>query len=348
MPSRGGFTARAVLVWLACVDAFGFGTRPSTSSGALGSSCSSFFGSGQSISPSSLQALPQHSAAHHHRLGPPPKASHLTTMSRRSRRRKRGAAIGEKRNELDVARQQAYVAGQPSGALDTPAVRQPFPYVCVVDVEATCEEHSKHYIHEIIEFPVVVFDTSKGGGIVAEFHTFVRPTINSTLTPFCTKLTGITQEQVDAAPTLAETLQQFDAWLDEKGFVHSDERKDFAFACDGPWDLRFFLHGECARKGVEKPAYFDKWCNIKALFADYYNVRPCKIGKMLSYQGMKFEGRLHSGIDDTRNIARIAMRMRDDGAVLYNNEALPPAMRAGGVLADRATPSNFKDALKVM
>ena len=69
---------------------------------------------------------------------------------------------------------------------------------------------------------------------------------------------------------------------------------------------------------------------------------------MLELQGMQPEGRLHSGIDDTRNIARIAMRLRDDGAVLYNNEALPPAQRAGGVLADRDTPSNFAAALKVM
>jgi len=217
-----------------------------------------------------------------------------------------------------------------------------------LDVEATCEERSKHYVHEIIELPVVVINTTRGGGVVGEFHTFVRPTINSTLTPFCTQLTGITQEQVDAAPTLPEALQQLDAWLAEQGFVHTEERKDFTFACDGPWDLRFFLHGECARKGVQKPAYFDKWCNMKQLFADHYHERSCKIHKMLALQGMKFEGRLHSGIDDTRNIARIVMRLRDDGAVLYNNEGLPPALRAGGILADRETPSNFAAARKVM
>ena len=230
------------------------------------------------------------------------------------------------------------------GSMQT--VRQPFPYVCVLDVEATCEEHSKHYIHEIIEFPVVVIDTAPGGGVIAEFHSYVRPTVNATLTDFCTKLTGITQEMVDASPTLAEVLSQFDEWLDEKGFVYADERKDFTFAADGPWDLRFFVHGECTRKGIKKPPYFDKWCNMKQLFADHYKVRPCKIHKMLQLQGMTFEGRLHSGIDDTRNIARICARMRDDGAVLYNNEALPVSQRAGGVLADQAGPSNFGAALK--
>ena len=278
-----------------------------------------------------------------------PRASHLGLMSKRSRRRKRGEAIGERHREMDMEYFQAIGGVPPAGVLGpaTPP-RQPFPYVCVVDVEATCEEHSKHYVHEIIEFPVVVFDTAPGGGVVGEFHTYVRPTINSTLTPFCTKLTGITQEQVDAAPTLAETLVQFDEWLTAQGFVHSDERKDFAFAADGPWDLRFFIHGECLRKGIDKPGYFDKWCNMKSLFADFYKVRACKIHKMLSYQNMKFEGRLHSGIDDTRNIARICMRLRDDGAVLYNNEALPPSHRAGGILAEKAQPSSFSDALKLV
>jgi hypothetical protein len=49
--------------------------------------------------------------------------------------------------------------------------RQPFPYLCVLDVEATCEEHGFHgYQHEIIEFPVVVVDLSDGGAVLGEFH----------------------------------------------------------------------------------------------------------------------------------------------------------------------------------
>lgn len=214
----------------------------------------------------------------------------------------------------------------------------PFPYLCVLDVEATCDEFSgfSNYCHEIIEFPVVVIDLRNGGEVVDEFHSYVRPTVNSTLTDFCSQLTGISQEQVDSAPTLPEVLAQFDEWRLARDFAWTAERKDFAFAADGPWDLRYFLHGECSRKGIEKPAYFDKWCNVKSLFADFYRVKACKIHKMLELQGMRFEGRLHSGIDDTRNIARIAAKMRQDGAVIYVNEALPPSLRSGGVLAASA------------
>jgi len=160
-----------------------------------------------------------------------------------------------------------------------------------------------------------------------EFHSYVRPSINTTLTPFCTKLTGITQDTVDAAPSLDEVLLSFDKWLLEKGLVNTPKKRAFAFGADGHFDLQFFLDGECKRKGIPKPEYFDKWVNVKQLFADHYKTRRCKIAKMLDIQGMKFEGRLHSGIDDSRNIARIAARLVQDGSPMYINEGLPPRQR---------------------
>lgn len=241
-------------------------------------------------------------------------------MPRRSRQRRRGKATAERAAEADVVR--------PSGES---ARSLPFRYLCVCDVEATCDRNTKFadFAHEIIEFPVVVVDLEAGGGVVDEFQSYVRPTQNATLSAFCTELTGITQRQVDEAPALPQVLEAFERWRLERGYLGDAEARDFAFGTDGPWDLRFFLHGECARKGLPKPAYYDKWVNIKQLFADHYGKRPCKIHKMLQLQGMRFEGRLHSGIDDTRNIARIALKMRDDGCTFYLNEALPPRQRAG-------------------
>jgi 3'-5' exoribonuclease 1 len=254
-------------------------------------------------------------------------------MSRRGARRRRGAAAAARRHDVDVARPPVTIARSRQRGSPAELPRQPFPYICVLDVEATCDHGFRDYIHEIIEFPVVIIDMQKDGAVAHEFHSYVRPTINTTLTEFCTELTGITQQQVDAAPTLAEVLAMFEEWRMEKGLMYDDDRKDFIFAADGPWDLRYFLHGECTRKGIAKAAYFDKWCNVKQLFADFYHLRSRKIHKMLEHQGLRFEGRLHSGIDDTRNIARIVMRMRDDGAVVHVNEALPSRMRHGGPLA---------------
>lgn len=43
---------------------------------------------------------------------------------------------------------------------------------------------------------------------------------------------------------------------------------------------------------------------------------------MLSNLGLEHEGRLHSGIDDARNLARIVIRLAQDGAKLQPNERL--------------------------
>lgn len=199
----------------------------------------------------------------------------------------------------------------------------PFRYACVCDVEATCEaKNNKNYGHEIIEFPVVLVDL-EDHAIVDQFHTYVRPTVNAELSDFCKNLTGISQTMVDSAPTLEEALEKFDAWRKEKGLVwEQDGRQDFAFACDGPYDMKFFLGGECRRKNIDKPSYYDRWVNVKTLFTNQYTVAHGNINHMLAHLGMEFEGRPHSGIDDTRNIARIVVQMRKDGAEFYRNEGV--------------------------
>jgi len=244
-------------------------------------------------------------------------------LSRRASRRKRGAVAERARKTGTVVMPKT-----------NEGVRRPFRYLCVLDVEATCERNQRHFQHEIIELPVVLVDLETLS-FVDEFHTFVRPTANRTLSQFCTDLTGITQEAVDAAPTLDVVLVQLHEWLTLHSLetADADGRHNFAFATDGPWDLNFFLDGECARKGIPKAEYYDKWVNLKQLFADFYHCPRCKIARMLEHQGMRFEGRLHSGIDDTRNIARIARKMAQDGCTMYLNEALPAHRKSAMVQA---------------
>lgn len=68
----------------------------------------------------------------------------------------------------------------------------PFDFIVVYDFECQCEDKTKNLtFNEIIEFPMVVIDV-KQRKIVAEFQTYVKPTIHPILTPFCTELTGIT------------------------------------------------------------------------------------------------------------------------------------------------------------
>ena len=57
---------------------------------------------------------------------------------------------------------------------------------------------------------------------------------------------------------------------------------------------------------------------------------------------MSFEGHLHSGIDDTRNIARIVVRMLEDGCNLRANEQLFPQRLSASVTSSQGAKSNRK------
>lgn len=58
-----------------------------------------------------------------------------------------------------------------------------------------------------------------------------------------------------------------------------------------------------------------------------------KLSTMLENLGLKYEGRPHSGLDDSHNIARIAIRMLRDGCQLRVNER----MHAGQLLSVPST-----------
>lgn len=69
--------------------------------------------------------------------------------------------------------------------------------LAILDTECTCDENSVLQPAEIIEIGAVVgVLTLDSYEVVNEFQIYIRPTINSTLTRFCSNLTGITQYRV--------------------------------------------------------------------------------------------------------------------------------------------------------
>ncbi|KEG14918.1 exonuclease [Trypanosoma grayi] len=251
----------------------------------------------------------------------------------------------------------------------TRVVSQPFSHLLVCDFEATCDTASVHYPHEIIEFPVVCVDTARLC-VVAEFHSYVRPVKNPRLTSFCCELTGITQAQVDAAPTLPEVLQRFTAWLHESvyplcrrwkqehaeglsGCLHSQQRhfaydekhnaawvdceKMVCMATDGPWDMRKFMY-ECSvlRDGYEFPPLFYRWVNVRHSFAEHFRSRPRKLTDMLRKLGLTFHGHHHSGIDDSHNIARILIELLRRGYRVHRVSTIKYAHTGGDVATTMA------------
>ncbi|TPX51828.1 hypothetical protein SeMB42_g00501 [Synchytrium endobioticum] len=205
---------------------------------------------------------------------------------------------------------------------------QPYDFYCVLDVEATCDEGSdKSYPHEIIELPVILIDGQRGV-IVDEFHSYVRPVYTPKLSSFCTNLTGITQDKVDASSPFPIVVGMLDQWLAERCGRYPFPR--VLFITDGPWDLRDFVRKQCELSYIDRPPYWVRFLDLRRAFTDFYPHPRSSLSGMLNCLGMNFEGREHSGIDDARNIARIVLRMMGDGMKVKENVELKLSKRKVG------------------
>ena len=85
--------------------------------------------------------------------------------------------------------------------------------IVVVDVEATCwKKGIFSRKKETIEIGAVKMQLDRAESTWPEFQIFVRPQRLPRLSSFCRELTGITQENVDGAPTFPEALRLFLEW----------------------------------------------------------------------------------------------------------------------------------------
>ena len=191
-----------------------------------------------------------------------------------------------------------------------PSATPRLSHYLVLDFEATCDagRHSNPKPQEIIEFPVLLVD-AKTLQTEKTFHTYVRPTAHPILTPFCTQLTGITQSQVNDQPILPEVLHSFHSWLETNGLF--EPSTSFCFVTCGDWDLKTMLPGQCRHFNWVLPEYFGTWMNIKHVFQRLTGVKAKGMPHMLEYFKIPLEGRHHSGIDDSRNIAKILARLAE-------------------------------------
>ncbi|KAM6121779.1 ERI1 exoribonuclease 2 [Phoenicopterus ruber ruber] len=233
------------------------------------------------------------------------------------------------------------------------AAGQRFGYLVVVDFEATCWREAARRGPEIIEFPAVLLNTSTGE-IESEFHTYVQPQEHPILSEFCTELTGITQNQVDEGVPLKICLSQFLKWIqkiqNEKKIIFSSdtpshstsEAKPCTFVTWTDWDLGVCLQYECKRKQLRKPDILNSWIDLKATYRAFYNRKPKGLNGALQDLGIAFAGREHSGLDDSRNTARLAWRLICDGCVLKVTKSLDKAQPKSNLIS-RTLPINFTD-----
>lgn len=168
-------------------------------------------------------------------------------------------------------------------------------YYIVIDFEATCwSEDDRRGDEEIIEFGAVKM-SRRNAGIISEFSSLVRPERYPRLSEYCTKLTSITQQDVDIAPLFPQVLEQFVQWLGDSA--------DCTFCSWGALDS-YLLRKTCRFYNVPYP-FDDEYLDLKPAFSEAVSGREVNMQRAMKMMELEFEGRQHRGIDDARNIARL-------------------------------------------
>ncbi|MER5865429.1 3'-5' exonuclease [Kitasatospora sp. NPDC002040] len=167
----------------------------------------------------------------------------------------------------------------------------------VVDIEATCWEGMPPVgsVSEIIEIGLTVVDLDSRER-VGRHRIVVRPA-RSSVSAFCTELTGLTQAEVDGGVSFAEACRRLAA-----------EHRSGAlpWASWGDYDRLQFTR-QCAATRVAYP-FGRRHVNAKAVFAEAYGLRKRPgMAQALRIAGLPLEGRHHRGEDDAWNIGALVL-----------------------------------------
>jgi inhibitor of KinA sporulation pathway (predicted exonuclease) len=167
--------------------------------------------------------------------------------------------------------------------------------ILTVDLEATCWEGQPPpgQEREIIEIGLCLLDVATSQRL-KNISILVRPE-HSTISDYCTALTTLTQEDVDAGISLAEACHVL------KQDYRSKER---LWASFGDYDRRQFAQS-CQARGIAYP-FGPGHINVKSLFAVVCNLsHEVSLDRAMQLLGFPLEGTHHRGADDAWNVARI-------------------------------------------
>jgi inhibitor of KinA sporulation pathway (predicted exonuclease) len=167
--------------------------------------------------------------------------------------------------------------------------------ILVIDLESTCWERDPPpgQDNEIIEIGLCVLDVSSGERL--ENPSFIVRPVHSRVSDYCTRLTTLTQDDVNGGISLEEACL-----ILEKRY----QSRRRLWASYGDYDRKQFRK-ECQAHGIDYP-FGDGHINVKSLFAVTYNLRrEVGLDRAMKHLGFPLEGTHHRGGDDAWNIARI-------------------------------------------
>lgn len=169
----------------------------------------------------------------------------------------------------------------------------------IIDLEATCwvdHQPPPGEESEIIEIGLCLLDM-KSGIISGKRSILIRPE-RSKMSEFCTKLTTLTQAELDAGISFAAACSML---------AEEYEAASFGWGSWGLYDYTMFT-GQCKRWGVPFP-FSDTHINLKKLFSRLHDGKRRGMEGALRLAGLPLEGIHHRGDDDAWNIGRLVVYM---------------------------------------
>ncbi|KAJ3032241.1 hypothetical protein HK097_005360, partial [Rhizophlyctis rosea] len=226
---------------------------------------------------------------------------------------------------------------QADGAESNLGSHCPYDFIIALDLEATCDEnHADPTLvkvpkdgGEIIELSYAVVSVPERR-IVHQKQCFVKP-VETIVTPFCTQLTGITEDTVANADTLRAAVE------DLVSFIQTHPQSTFCLMAHGEWDLRYQLPRECREKGIALPAqfsvFFDAIREVNRVLSLSSGVQR-QVGNtsltgLCKQLGIQHEGRVHSGLDDALTVAKIAIAVLQRVEAWFAEKGSDAAIPAG-------------------
>jgi inhibitor of KinA sporulation pathway (predicted exonuclease) len=180
--------------------------------------------------------------------------------------------------------------------------------VIVLDIEGTCwsaEENPALALDQRNESETIEIGAVRLGESEDTFRTLIRPRRHPQLSAYCTRLTGITQQDVDQAPLFPEAFAAFLEW--------AGGDRGLELASWGAWDDRL-LRKDAGRWGLPVPRW--RAVNAKRQFARWAKAEGVPRGGWMALRGAlehlggQFQGTPHRGLDDARNLAWILEKIR--------------------------------------
>jgi inhibitor of KinA sporulation pathway (predicted exonuclease) len=174
-------------------------------------------------------------------------------------------------------------------------------FINVVDIEACCWENLPpnnfpEQRNEMLEIGIIQIDIATKELGEAEGILIIPPTCE--ISYFCTQLTTITPQLI-----LNEGIS-FSAAIEILLTKYKSNRN--VFASWGDYDRKSF-EKNCKWNNVEYP-FANMHLNVKSLFAAKFGWNG-GVEKCADSLGLTFEGTQHRGVDDSRMIAKILLKL---------------------------------------